>query len=145
MPQSPNQQGLANAEATLSNRNSTALAYWKHWWSSVFSHTLESANGTYIDLALQVLFSNSKPIVLNFGSYTCPPFLTALREFATLCADFYSLVDFTTIYSEEAHPTDGWIFESVEYSVIYKNQTSKIQVKRIKYRMCYEIWCRNYK
>lgn len=53
----------------------------------------------------------SRPLVVNFGSCTCPVFMKRLREFGEIMADFGDVADFLVIYISEAHPTDGWAFK----------------------------------
>ncbi|KAJ7325699.1 thyroxine 5'-deiodinase [Desmophyllum pertusum] len=54
----------------------------------------------------------SRPLVVNFGSCTCPVFMERLREFGEIMADFSDIADFLVIYISEAHPTDGWAFKT---------------------------------
>ncbi|XP_020619925.1 thyroxine 5-deiodinase-like [Orbicella faveolata] len=54
----------------------------------------------------------SRPLVVNFGSCTCPVFMKRLREFGEIMADFGDVADFLVIYISEAHPTDGWAFKT---------------------------------
>lgn len=49
-----------------------------------------------------------RPLVVNFGSYTCPVFMARLREFGEIVDKFSNVADFVTIYIEEAHPIDEW-------------------------------------
>ena len=56
--------------------------------------------------------SKGRPLVLNFGSCTWPPFVAKLARFNEIIAEFCDEVDFLVIYIEEAHPTDGWSFRS---------------------------------
>lgn len=59
-------------------------------------------------------FANeSRPLVINFGSCTCPVFMKGLREFSEIMADFSDVADFLVIYISEAHPTDGWAFKVI--------------------------------
>lgn len=55
----------------------------------------------------------SRPLVVNFGSCTCPVFMKRLREFGEIMADFGDVADFLVIYISEAHPTDGWAFKVI--------------------------------
>lgn len=48
-----------------------------------------------------------KPVVLVFGSCTCPPFVAATRQTEKLYARYGERVHFYLIYTREAHPTDG--------------------------------------
>ena len=57
----------------------------------------------------------SRPLVVNFGSCTCPVFMQRLREFREIIAEFSDVADFLVIYISEAHPTDGWSFKVKAY------------------------------
>jgi hypothetical protein len=50
----------------------------------------------------------NRPLVLNFGSNSWPPFVEKLREFGEIQNDFADIADFLIVYIEEAHPVDGW-------------------------------------
>ena len=49
--------------------------------------------------------------VLAFGSYTCPVFRIKFGELQTLAEEFQGVADFSVIYIDEAHPSDGWKFK----------------------------------
>ena len=49
-----------------------------------------------------------RPLVLNFGSCTCPIFMSQLDTFQKMANDFSQVADFCVVYIEEAHPLDGW-------------------------------------
>ena len=49
-----------------------------------------------------------RPLVLNFGSCTCPIFMSQLDAFQKLVNDFSHFADFCVVYIEEAHSSDGW-------------------------------------
>lgn len=49
-----------------------------------------------------------RPVVLLFGSYTCPPFRRVMPGINELYEPFRDRADFYFIYIEEAHPTDQW-------------------------------------
>jgi thiol-disulfide isomerase/thioredoxin len=55
-----------------------------------------------------------RPVVLFFGSYTCPPFRKRMPDMNALYAPYKDRADFYFIYVEEAHATDGWPTESNE-------------------------------
>ena len=48
-----------------------------------------------------------KPVVLIFGSCTCPPFVASTRVTDRLYAAYKDRVHFLLVYIREAHPTDG--------------------------------------
>ena len=51
----------------------------------------------------------SRPLVVNFGSYTWPPFfITLINNFTKVVREFEDLADFVIVYICEAHPTDEW-------------------------------------
>jgi len=49
-----------------------------------------------------------KPVVLVFGSCTCPPFVRSTEAVEQLYSDYKDRVHFVLVYVREAHPTDGW-------------------------------------
>ena len=53
----------------------------------------------------------SRPLVVNFCSWSCPVFRARAREFLSIVREFSDVVDFLTVYVEEAHPCDGWAFK----------------------------------
>ena len=53
----------------------------------------------------------NRPLVLNFGSSTCPVFMEMLKRYRQLKDQFSEIADFAVVYIEEAHPVDGWAFK----------------------------------
>jgi thyroxine 5-deiodinase len=54
-------------------------------------------------------FFGEKPLVLNFGSYSCPHHRKRIGELLTLMKKWqHHDVNFLTIYTAEAHTEDGW-------------------------------------
>jgi cytochrome oxidase Cu insertion factor (SCO1/SenC/PrrC family) len=49
-----------------------------------------------------------KPIVLVFGSCTCPPFVRSTEAVEQLFKQYGDRAHFVLVYVREAHPTDGW-------------------------------------
>jgi thiol-disulfide isomerase/thioredoxin len=49
-----------------------------------------------------------KPVVLMFGSCTCPPFVRSTELVEQLYEQYQDRVQFVLVYVREAHPTDGW-------------------------------------
>jgi len=72
----------------------------------------EAPNPALIDLVTKTktyLLSHEKagrPLVVNFGSCTWPPFMANLSKFSDLHRKFAELADFITIYIAEAHPAE---------------------------------------
>jgi peroxiredoxin len=58
-----------------------------------------------------------RPVVLIFGSCTCPPFVGTARGTAELYAAYKDRVHFYLIYMREAHPTDGWTMPNNPFQV----------------------------
>ncbi len=50
-----------------------------------------------------------KPVVVEFGSYTCPVFRRQVEPVEQLRRHFGDDVHWVLIYTKEAHPTDGWV------------------------------------
>jgi len=65
-------------------------------------HELSSGNL----VSLLGFAKTGRPLVLNFGSCTWPPFMASLGEFANLKEKFSHSADFVTIYIAEAHPAE---------------------------------------
>jgi len=63
----------------------------------------------------------SRPLVVNFCSWTCPVFRARVKEFLGIVREFSDVADFLTVYVEEAHPCDGWAFKN--NVTILKHQT----------------------
>ena len=50
------------------------------------------------------------PLVITFGSCSCPPFMANLERFVSISEKYSSVADFAFIYVTEAHPQAGWHF-----------------------------------
>jgi thiol-disulfide isomerase/thioredoxin len=72
-----------------------------------------------------------KPVVLFFGSYTCPPFRHRMPDMNKLYEPYKDRAHFYFIYVEEAHATDGWPEEANKKDgVLFANaQTLQDRVK----------------
>lgn len=66
-----------------------------------------SLSGKHCFPLLQMAKSG-RPLVLNFGSCTCPIFMSQLDAFQKMANEFSQVADFCVVYIEEAHPSDGW-------------------------------------
>jgi thiol-disulfide isomerase/thioredoxin len=66
---------------------------------------LESLDGkTKVHLAEE----RGRPVVLIFGSYTCPPFRDDVPALNRIYRAFKDKAAFHLIYIKEAHPSNGW-------------------------------------
>lgn len=71
-----------------------------------------------------------RPLVLNFGSCTCPIFMSQLDAFQKMVNDFSQVADFCVVYIEEAHPSDGWALKVTLISSSRKRANSKNHRKK---------------
>lgn len=76
--------------------------------------TLADENGAG-EMSLSAL--RGKPVVLVFGSCTCPPFVRSNRATAALERRYGDRVHFLMVYIREAHPTDGWALPDNRFEV----------------------------
>ena len=58
--------------------------------------------------AVKLSSLRGRPVVLTFGSFTCPPYRALFPGHEPLRARYGDAVDFLAVYVREAHPTDGW-------------------------------------
>jgi len=52
-----------------------------------------------------------RPLVLIFGSCTCPPFMASLAQLDEIVKEFAVVADFILVYVDEAHAEDEWKFK----------------------------------
>ena len=75
------------------------------------------------------LARGTRPMVLNFGSCTCPIFMSEMNKYRKMVKDFSAVADFLIVYVEEAHPIDGWAFKVwilITKAVSFLQETNKI-------------------
>lgn len=72
-------------------------------------------------------FRGARPVVLSFGSYTCPPYRGMFRGVERLHADHGDRVAFLGIYIREAHPTDGLVNPANERLGIEVKQPTSLE------------------
>lgn len=63
---------------------------------------------------------DNRPLVINFGSSTCPVFMEMLKRYRHLKEQFSEIADFAVVYIEEAHPVDGWAFKVLYTSFLLR-------------------------
>ncbi|MET0552814.1 MAG: deiodinase-like protein [Vicinamibacteria bacterium] len=62
-----------------------------------------------------------KPVVLIFGSYTCPPFRREILAVQQLFETYRDRATFLFVYVEEAHASDVWpLASNVKAGVVYE-------------------------
>jgi hypothetical protein len=67
--------------------------------------TLQACDTTMLTL----LEKDERPVVLVFGSITCPPFRSMfLKEICEIVEEHKGAVRLVVVYLAEAHPKDGW-------------------------------------
>ncbi|KAJ7360509.1 Thyroxine 5-deiodinase [Desmophyllum pertusum] len=71
-----------------------------------------------------------RPLVLNFGSCTCPIFMRQLDEFQKMAKRFSHIADFCVVYIEEAHPSDGWALKDNYAIRTHSTQTERCRAAR---------------
>jgi peroxiredoxin len=57
-------------------------------------------------------FRGARPVVLTFGSITCPPYRQRFPGVEGLRQRYGDKVEFLAVYIREAHAADGWVLES---------------------------------
>jgi thiol-disulfide isomerase/thioredoxin len=66
----------------------------------------------------------TKPVVLVFGSYTCPPFRKEMPAVNEVYKQYADRLAFYFVYIEEAHASDVWPLESnAKEKIVYANAT----------------------
>ena len=95
---------------------------------------------TKAKMPLLSLAKAGRPLVVNFGSGSRPPFMANLGKFGSLRQNFSKVADFVTIYIAEAHPsdrghfktggTDGGQFEPSLIFLIVMLQVSLVRLTR---------------
>ena len=70
-------------------------------------------------LHLLDLVKGSRPLVVVFGSCTCPVVIAKMAYIHEAQRDFADVADFVFVYVQEAHPYDGWRMKVHIYIYIY--------------------------
>jgi thiol-disulfide isomerase/thioredoxin len=66
----------------------------------------------------------NKPVVLVFGSYTCPPFRREMPAINEVYKQYADRLSFYFVYIEEAHASDVWPLNSnAKEKIVYANPT----------------------
>ena len=82
-------------------------------------------------------FRGKKPVVLTFGSYTCPPYRSLSPALKPLQDRYGDRVEFLAVYVREAHPTDGWATEgNSRIGIELKQPTSQSERLSVAQKYC---------
>jgi thiol-disulfide isomerase/thioredoxin len=82
-------------------------------------------------------FRGKKPVVLTFGSYTCPPYRSLSPTLNPLRERYGDRVEFLAVYVREAHPTDGWSTEgNSQIGIEVKQPTSQSERLAVAQKFC---------
>lgn len=74
---------------------------------------------------VQLSSFRGKPLVIEFGSYTCPAFRAQSRRLQPLIDGYGGRVGFVVVYGHEAHPTDAWVSaENVREGIAIASHTT---------------------
>lgn len=73
-----------------------------------FSAHVLKADGSVSSECLEFSEFRGAPVSLIFGSYTCPIFRRQSESMKQVIQEFGHTVRFLFVYTQEAHPTDGW-------------------------------------
>ncbi len=88
----------------------------------------EAPNFTLSDIdgeTLALADLRGKPVVIEFGSYTCPIFRGKINAFEELQSQYGDAVHFLLVYTQEAHPIDGGeIPAQTRNGIVIKQHTS---------------------
>lgn len=79
-----------------------------------------------------------KPVVIEFGSYTCPVFRRKVESLASLRSEYGDDVHWIMIYTLEAHPTDGWAISINSQSGINLPQHTSFEKRLESAKLCKE-------
>ncbi len=67
-------------------------------------------------------FRGVKPVVLVFGSYTCPPFRHQVPQINGIYHKYKDRAAFYIVYIQEAHPSDRWqLTANVEADIVFSS------------------------
>ena len=72
---------------------------------------------TLPEVRLLDLLRNGRPLVINFGSCTFPPFVAKMDSFVDMAKENQEKADFAVIYTKEMNPADGWCFPNNDYGI----------------------------
>ena len=96
-------------------------------------------HGDATELTLSDLATVGRPLLLAFGSCTCPPFLAALPALVALSSRYADRADCALVYVEEAHPLDGWRHDGVRHAIA--QHTSLVQRRAAAATLKTELLC----
>jgi hypothetical protein len=84
--------------------------------------TLNALGGGEVSLAAMA----GKPVIVEFGSYTCPIFRGNAAEMRALATKYADKAHFVLVYGYEAHTNDGWQVNANQRDGILYNQPTTL-------------------
>lgn len=76
------------------------------------------------------LVKGSRPLVVVFGSCTCPVVIANLDKMHSVQREFSDIADFVMIYVQEAHPDDGWMMKKNYEILRHKSIEERIEASK---------------
>lgn len=127
----PRRQGEVNAPPARGERNPDRLKV----GDTAPDFTLPRADGGG-EITLSK-YRGGKPVVLVFGSLTCPPFRTRMLEFDPIYRKYKENVEFLMVYTREAHPESTIYVNKGGEDVLQKIEQTDRMDERIEHaRVC---------
>lgn len=85
-------------------------------------------------------FRGKRPVVLVFGSYTCPPFRQHVGALDAMHQKYKDRAEFFLVYIREAHPIDGWRSGANDRAGILVEQPTTLETRAdIALQMCVKL------
>ena len=60
----------------------------------------------------------NRPLVLNFGSCTWPPFMASVKKFGALCGEFSDTADFVAVYISEGKFLPKYLIQLIKHPIL---------------------------
>ena len=86
---------------------------------NVTVYKLSKADGSTVPCNLLDFAKEGRPLVINFGSCSWPPFLANLEQrFGQTVREYGHMADFLIVYTREIHPSDEWSLGKNTFDVV---------------------------
>lgn len=81
-------------------------------------------------------FRGKKPVLLIFGSLTCPTFRGSARRINAICGSLKDRIQPLVVYIRESHPADGWQIPENERDGVKVRQTCSWAARERAAKLC---------